>query len=149
MHVLLAAGAGERFSGPVHKLLAPIRGVPVLTLSVRAMVEAAGQDCAVVLGADISAELLEALEGCTTVVNPQWRTGQRSSVLCAVGHARAHGAAQVVIGPLAQRPEHRGVDTEEEAVTLGHATGLRSRSGPGRPGSNASPWAFRNRWCRR
>lgn len=98
MHVLLAAGAGERFSGPVHKLLAPIRGVPVLTLSVRAMVEAAGQDCAVVLGADTSAELLEALEGCTTVTNPQWRTGQRSSVLCAVGHARANGAEQVVIG---------------------------------------------------
>ncbi|MFM9131660.1 MAG: NTP transferase domain-containing protein [Actinomycetota bacterium] len=97
-YVLLAAGAGERFFGPVHKLLAPIRGVPVLTLSVRAMTEAGGGECTVVLGADTSAGILEALEGCATVTNPDWRTGQRSSVLCAIAHARQSGADQVVIG---------------------------------------------------
>ena len=97
-YVLLAAGAGERFSGPVHKLLAPIRGIPVVTLSVRAMTEAGGRDCAVVLGADTSAGILEALEGCPVLTNPDWRSGQRSSVLCAIAHARAAGSDQVVIG---------------------------------------------------
>lgn len=70
----------------------------MLTLSVRAMTEVGGGDCTVILGADTSVGILEALEGCSTVTNPDWRTGQRSSVLCAIARAREAGADQVVIG---------------------------------------------------
>lgn len=99
--VLLAAGAGKRFAGPVHKLLAAIRGVPVLTHSVRAMVAAGGG--IVVTGAQESAEFITALEGVPTVANPAWESGQRSSVLVAINVARAVGSDQVVIG-LADQP---------------------------------------------
>ena len=101
MYVLLAAGEGKRFSGPVHKLLAPIRGVPVVTHAVRAMVSAGGGT--VITGAETSAEFQQAVEGCPTVHNPDWATGQRSSVLAAIDMARRAGAGQVVIG-LADQP---------------------------------------------
>lgn len=99
--VLLAAGEGKRFPGPVHKLLAPLKGNAVVTHSVRAMVAAGGGT--VITGAENSAEFLEALEGCPTVHNPDWASGQRSSVMLAIRTARQQGADQVVIG-LADQP---------------------------------------------
>ena len=101
--VLLAAGAGSRFAGPVHKLLAPVGHLPVVTRAVRAMVAAGGDRCIVVTGADTSAGFLEALEGVRTVHNDAWQTGQRSSVLLAIETARREGSSQVVIG-LADQP---------------------------------------------
>ena len=100
-NVLLAAGAGKRFSGPVHKLLAPVRGLPLVTHAVRAMAAAGGGT--VVTGAETSPEFMAALEGAPTVHNPDWASGQRSSVLVALAVARAAGADQVVIG-LADQP---------------------------------------------
>ena len=99
--VLLAAGEGKRFSGPVHKLLAPLRGLALVTHAVRAMTAAGGGT--VVTGADTSAGFLEALEGAPTVHNPDWATGQRSSVRAAIALARQAGSDQVVIG-LADQP---------------------------------------------
>ena len=101
--VLLAAGAGSRFAGPVHKLLAPVGPLPVLTRSVRAMVTAGGESCIVVTGADTTDEFLDALEGARTVHNDAWESGQRSSVLLAIDAARTAGSGQVVIG-LADQP---------------------------------------------
>lgn len=101
MNILLAAGAGTRFPGPVHKLLAPLKGVPVVTHAVRAMVAAGGGT--VVTGSETSAEFMEALEGAPVLHNPDWASGQRSSVLLAVRAARQAGADQVVIG-LADQP---------------------------------------------
>ncbi|MGA1361671.1 MAG: nucleotidyltransferase family protein [Ilumatobacteraceae bacterium] len=101
--VLLAAGAGSRFAGPVHKLLAPVGALPVVTRSVRAMVGAGSDRCVVVTGADTTAEFLAALEGVPTVHNDAWASGQRSSVLLAIDTARRAGSTQVVIG-LADQP---------------------------------------------
>lgn len=94
--VLLAAGEGKRFSGPVHKLLAPLKGLPLVTHAVRAMKAAGGGT--VITGAEISTGFMDALEGAPTVHNPDWATGQRSSVLLAIATARAAGSDQVVIG---------------------------------------------------
>ncbi|MFM1790247.1 MAG: hypothetical protein RLZZ526_574 [Actinomycetota bacterium] len=101
--VLLAAGAGERFSGPTHKLLAGINGTPVIALSLAAMVEAGAGDCVVVTGAEQSPALLGIIDGVDRVVNNDWRTGQRSSVVTAIAEARRRGSSQVVIG-LADQP---------------------------------------------
>ena len=101
--VLLAAGAGERFSGPTHKLLADINGSAVIALSLAAMVEAGGSNCVVVTGAEQSDELLAVIGNVDNVVNNNWRTGQRSSVLVAIAEARRRGSNQVVIG-LADQP---------------------------------------------
>ena len=101
MNVLLAAGAGSRFPGPVHKLLAPVKGLAVVTHSVRAMMAAGGGT--VITGAETSLEFMEALEGAPSIHNPDWATGQRSSVLLAIETARRAGADQVVIG-LADQP---------------------------------------------
>lgn len=101
--VLLAAGGGKRFSGPVHKLMAPLRGSTVLALAAAAMRAAGGDRCVVITGADTSPAFLAQIDGMRTVHNPDWEGGQRSSVLCALDAARAAGSGQVVIG-LADQP---------------------------------------------
>lgn len=103
MFVLLAAGGGKRFSGPLHKLLAPLRGSTVIELSLAAMTAAGGPGCVVITGAETSGDLLSRLDGVRSVHNPDWESGQRSSVLLAIATARAAGASQVVIG-LADQP---------------------------------------------
>ncbi len=93
--VLLAAGAGKRFSGPEHKLLAPLRGRPVVAHSLHAMTESGVGDCLVVWGA---VDLASVTGEVATVCNPEWETGQRSSVETALRYAGEHGYDSVVIG---------------------------------------------------
>ncbi|MPY94534.1 MAG: NTP transferase domain-containing protein [Acidimicrobiia bacterium] len=103
--VLLAAGGGSRFSGSAHKLLAPLRGRPVLAWSLDAVLEAAEgpeiDEVIVVTGAAEVAALLP--EGLTAVHNERWAEGQATSLHAAVEAARsgAHGA--IVVG-LADQP---------------------------------------------
>ena len=98
--VLLSAGEGKRFSGPVHKLLAPLKGSTVIDHSSRSLVEA-GLDGAIAItgAADVSAHLNGLLE----VHNDDWSSGQRSSVVRAITWARDNGYGAVVIG-LADQP---------------------------------------------
>ncbi|MEY3493142.1 MAG: hypothetical protein RL413_560 [Actinomycetota bacterium] len=107
--VVLAAGAGSRFSGPTHKLLARLgrdaTGSDSLdTVSGRAIgaARAAGiGPVVVVVGAiDLPAEVTA---GCVIVRNPNWAEGQATSVQSAVTAAREQGADAVVIG-LADQP---------------------------------------------
>ncbi|MFY8238440.1 MAG: NTP transferase domain-containing protein, partial [Ilumatobacteraceae bacterium] len=49
--VLLAAGAGSRFQGPEHKLLAKVHGEPVIALSVRSMTSSGLSAYGIVTGA--------------------------------------------------------------------------------------------------
>jgi molybdenum cofactor cytidylyltransferase len=98
--VLLAAGSGSRFVEKSHKLLAPLRGQPVIAHSLASLRSAALGEVVVVTGAvDLSAHL----EGLTALQNPDWATGQRSSVLCALDYAEEHSYDAVVIG-LADQP---------------------------------------------
>lgn len=107
--VVLAAGAGSRFSGPTHKLLAPLgprTSTDTLAGTVAGRAISAARAAAigpviVIVGAvDLPAEVTA---GCLVVRNPNWAEGQATSVQCAVTAAREHGADAVVIG-LADQP---------------------------------------------
>ena len=97
--VLLAAGAGKRFHGPSHKLLAPFRGAPLISHAIASLRES-GLPTVLITGAQ---DLSEASEGLPCVHNPEWATGQRSSVLTAIRYAREAKYEAIVVG-LADQP---------------------------------------------
>lgn len=93
--VVLAAGAGSRFAGDTHKLLADLRGRPVLAHALEAVV-ASGLDVFVVAGAvDVSAI---APAEVTVVDNPRWAEGQAVSLRAGIAAAAAEGHDAVVVG---------------------------------------------------
>ncbi len=96
---LLAAGAGARFDGDDHKLLALLRGRPVWEWALH-HVQAAGFDHVIVVTG-----LAEIPLPAHAVVrhNDAWASGQASSVQVAVQAARELGAHAVTIG-LADQP---------------------------------------------
>lgn len=98
--VLLAAGAGQRFSGPTHKLLAPFRGAPLASHAISAVRSAQFGETAIVVGA---VDLTDLTSGLTVLTNPHWQSGQRSSAEVAIHYARSQGYASVTIG-LADQP---------------------------------------------
>jgi CTP:molybdopterin cytidylyltransferase MocA len=59
------------------------------------MVSAGFEQCIAVTG---SAPLTGLLDGVTEVHNPEWSTGQRSSVLTAIEYAQEHGFESIVVG---------------------------------------------------
>lgn len=93
--VLLAAGAGHRFGGSTHKLLAPFRGRPLVCWAL----DAAGalDELIVVTGA----VALPLPAHATVVHHDGWRLGQATSL--AAGLAAAAGHEAVVVG-LADQP---------------------------------------------
>lgn len=80
--VVLAAGAGTRFDGPGHKLLAPLRGRPVVHWAVAAARAAGLDETLVVTGAVDLSEVLP--PEVTVVANANWRSGQATSLAAAV-----------------------------------------------------------------
>lgn len=105
--VVLAAGRGSRFGGPTHKLDAELDGVPVADRAVRAALDAAIGPVVVVTGATTPAlpTLQAALaDGSVSLVpNPDWASGQSSSLQVAVAEAAARHAHAIVVG-LADQP---------------------------------------------
>jgi CTP:molybdopterin cytidylyltransferase MocA len=93
---VLAAGAGSRFDGDGHKLLAPLDGVPVVVRAVGAAVSS-GLPTIVVAGAVDLSDVL-ASEPVEIVANPRWAEGQATSLVCAVAVARGRGAEVLVVG---------------------------------------------------
>lgn len=97
--VLLAAGAGRRFSGPTHKLLAPLQNRPLVSHALMAMRDAHIGAMAVVTGAvDLSEPLAGFLSDVTVLPNPEWSSGQHSSVATALRFAQQRGFDDVIIG---------------------------------------------------
>ena len=86
--VLLAAGAGTRFEGPTHKLVAPFRGRRVVDWAHQAAIDA-GLPVIVVVG-DLDLGLPN------QVRNPRWAEGIASSLQA--GIAAAGDADAVVVG---------------------------------------------------
>ncbi|MCU1354758.1 MAG: hypothetical protein JWN29_1626 [Acidimicrobiales bacterium] len=130
---MLAGGAGTRFTGPGHKLLAPLTdGRTVLAVAVGQAVEAAIGPVVVVAGALGSDELVALLGDTVTVVpNPAWRSGQASSLRVGVDWARASGATAVVVG-LGDQP---GLDPEAwRSVAAACGTPIARATYDGRPG---------------
>ena len=107
--VLLAAGAGTRFAGPQHKLLATMGGFTVAALSLRSLLDAGLEAVAIVTGAvDIDPVLDEAAGAhergsITVLLNERWESGIASSVRCAASWATQHGHDAIVVG-LADQP---------------------------------------------
>jgi CTP:molybdopterin cytidylyltransferase MocA len=101
--VLLGAGAGSRFSGVSHKLLADLGGRPVFEHALRSAVEADIGTVVLVTGA-VDLGVPDPLADRVTVVhNPRWTDGQSSSLLAGVEAARGLGASVIVVA-LADQP---------------------------------------------
>ena len=96
--VVLAAGGGSRFAGDdgTHKLLADLRGRPVVRWAVDHAVEAGLDETIVVAGAADLAAVVPA--GVTVVVNPAWESGQASSLQAGLRSASDRGHTAVVVG---------------------------------------------------
>lgn len=96
--VVLAAGAGSRFQGDTHKLLAPFRSTTVID-AVLDNVERAGFDAVVVVtgAAEIPADLLDR-PGFHMAPNPRWAEGQATSLQVGITVADGLGADAVVVG---------------------------------------------------
>jgi molybdenum cofactor cytidylyltransferase len=101
--VLLAAGGGTRFHGDRHKLLAELDGVAIWRHAADAAAAAGFINLVVVTGAiDLEPTSAER-DRFRFVHNPDWRSGQASSVLAGIDMARTLDAEFVVIG-LADQP---------------------------------------------
>jgi molybdenum cofactor cytidylyltransferase len=92
--VVLAAGGGSRYAGAEHKLLAGLRGRPVVVWAVDAA-RAAGLDETVVVTGAVALDLPT---GVTVLHNERWAQGQATSLQLAVGHARERGHRAIVVG---------------------------------------------------
>jgi CTP:molybdopterin cytidylyltransferase MocA len=96
--VVLAAGAGSRFSGAGHKLAADLDGRTVLSHAVAAAVGADIGPVIVVTGAVAEPDLGDLAARITIVHNPHWTDGQSSSLQTAVAAARRLDATAIVVG---------------------------------------------------
>lgn len=94
--VVLAAGEGSRFAGPVHKLRADFRGRPLVRWAVDAALGAPLAAVYVVLGAEDLSDLLP--PEVTVVVNHDWHRGQAWSLQAGVRTAERDGHPAVVVG---------------------------------------------------
>jgi CTP:molybdopterin cytidylyltransferase MocA len=98
--LLLAAGGGSRFTGPTHKLLADIDGIPVFRRSLDNLLGAGLAHVVVVTGAvtlDVDGP------GITVVCNDEWEQGQATSLQRGLVAATDLGSDVVVVG-LADQP---------------------------------------------
>ncbi len=93
--VLLCAGGATRFAGAQHKLLVPFRGLPLVTWSLQNVLVAGFGDVIVVVGA---VDLGVLAEGTIRVHNPDWASGQATSLQVGVREAAARGHDSVVVG---------------------------------------------------
>jgi len=93
--VVLAAGAGSRFHGRTHKLLAPVGGRLIVASAVGAAV-ASGLPTFVVTGAVDLHGIVD--PEAVLVHNPRWPDGQATSLLAGIAAAAAEGHDAVVVG---------------------------------------------------
>jgi molybdenum cofactor cytidylyltransferase len=101
--VLLAAGGGSRFGGPVHKLDAVLDtddGRALFDRALDTVVEADIGPVVVVTGARAVAHVPD---GVVVVHNPDWARGQASSLRLGLATATGLGAIAAVVG-LADQP---------------------------------------------
>lgn len=94
--VVLAAGGGTRFEGAEHKLLARFRGRPLVSWALAAAASAGLDEVAMIVGAaDLGAAVPQ---GVRVIENPDWASGQASSLQVAVSWALERQHEAVVVG---------------------------------------------------
>jgi CTP:molybdopterin cytidylyltransferase MocA len=99
--VILAAGAGTRFEGPVHKLRALLDGVPLVRRCVDVACGSGVGPVFVVTGSEPLADLLP--PGVTEVRASDWSSGQSRSLAAAVRSLETTTVEAMVVG-LADMP---------------------------------------------
>jgi len=99
--VVLAAGAGSRFAGPDHKLVASVDGRSVAERAVASACAAAVGTVVVVTG-ETDLKLPGSFD-IHVVHNPDWAEGQSTSLRAGVAEARRLDADVIVVG-LADQP---------------------------------------------
>lgn len=125
--ILLAAGGGTRFEGETHKLLAPLRGRPVVCWALEAAIGAGLDQTFVVTGAvDLGAWLPE---GVTAIANPRWAEGQATSLQLGLQHAGRCGHDAVVVGlgdaPFVEAEAWRRVAADPHPIAVATYDGAR------------------------
>lgn len=100
--VVLAAGAGSRFAGPDHKLLAEVSGRALVSHVLDAVIEADVGPVIVVTGAAELDGLVP--DGVITAPNERWAEGQASSLAVGIATADRLGVDAVVVG-LGDQPD--------------------------------------------
>jgi CTP:molybdopterin cytidylyltransferase MocA len=103
--ILLAAGAGSRFTGSHHKLLSNIGGTPIWEHSLEQLIAANIRQTIIVTGA---IPLHLEFENVYEVHNPSWSEGQSTSLRAGIRFAEELDAKVAIIG-LADQP---GITTE-------------------------------------
>jgi CTP:molybdopterin cytidylyltransferase MocA len=104
--VLLAAGAGSRFLGSEHKLLATLPhtdGKSIFQTSLQQVLEVGFTTVIVVTGAAEIPATMVAHRNVVVVHNNRWADGQSGSVLMGIREAQRLNASAVVVG-LADQP---------------------------------------------
>lgn len=94
--VVLAAGAGSRFEGDSHKLLAPFRHKPLVEWAVASAVQAGLDEVYVICGAVPLQGVVD--DSVTFVENHSWSEGQSTSLRAAVHVATEHEHEAIVVG---------------------------------------------------
>lgn len=121
--VVLAAGAGTRFTAATHKLVAEFRGQPLWTWALGAAVAAGLDDVIVVMGATTLAPVPD---GVRVVHNDAWAEGQATSLQTAIHAATTAGHDAVVVGladqPLVTAAAWRAVAAADRNVPIAVAT---------------------------
>ena len=125
--ILLAAGAGSRFTGNHHKLLAEVDGTPIWAHSLGQLVAANIGPTIVVTGA---AQLQIEIDTVHEVHNPNWADGQSTSLNAGIRLAEELGATVAIIG-LADQP---GITTDAWRNLAQSASPLATATYDGAPG---------------
>lgn len=124
--VLLAAGAGSRFGGSIHKLRYELNGQPIVSHALRAMVTADIGPSLVVTGA---VDLEDLLGVVPHLHNSAWRTGQRSSVVAAIEYAQERDIDAIVFGlgdqPFIEPEAWRLIAQTSESLVVATYDGVR------------------------
>ena len=126
--ILLAAGAGTRFEGDIHKLRAPFRGLTVVQHALGAALEAGLDEVYMVTGAVELRDLIP--DGVVLVENHSWELGQATSLRAGVFTAENDGHDAVVVGlgdqPLVGSESWRAVAEAEGDIVTAVYRGRRS-----------------------